>query len=119
MFTLDNWSERMGEDMMLRDLRPATQDSYESAVRQFLRWAKFEPEDLSEDEVRNYILYLREDKKLSARSINVAAYGLRFFFTYTLPRQWPVFGLLRVKIPETLPVVLTQSETRAVLNIIR
>ena len=119
MITLDNWSERMGEDMMLRDLRPTTQDSYESAVRQFLRWAKVEPEDLSEDAVRKYILYLREDKKLAARTINVAAYGLRFFFTYTLPREWPVFELLRVKVPETLPVVLPQKETRAVLSIIR
>lgn len=119
MITSDNWIERMGDDMALRDFRATTRDSYESSVRQFLRWAKSEPEELSEDAVRNYMLYLREDKKLSASSINVAACGVRFFFTYTLPREWRVFGLLRVKIPEKLPVVLAHSEARAVLRTIR
>jgi site-specific recombinase XerD len=119
MITLENWVERMGEDMVLRDFRASTQESYGVAVRQFLRWAEAAPEDLREEAVRDYILYLREDKKLSASSINVAACGLRFFFTYTLPRDWPVFGLLRVKIPEKLPVVLAHSEARAVLSVIR
>lgn len=119
MITLENWSERMGEDMVLRDFRALTQHSYETAVRQFLRWANTEPEELNEDAVRNYILYLREEKKLSASSVNVAVCGLRFFFTYTVPREWPVFGLFRAKIPERLPVVLARSEARAVLSIIR
>ena len=63
MITLDNWSERMGEDMVLRDFRATTQQSYETAVRQLLQWAKAEPEDLSEETVRDYFLYLREEKK--------------------------------------------------------
>jgi len=82
MITLENWSERMGEDMVLRDFRALTQHSYETAVRQFLQWAQTEPEELNEETVRNYILYLREEKKLSASSINVAVCGLRFFFIY-------------------------------------
>jgi integrase/recombinase XerD len=119
MITLENWSERMGQDMVLRDFRALTQHSYETSVRQFLQWAKTEPEDLSEETVRSYVLYLREEKKLSASSINVATCGLRFFFTYTVPREWPIFGLLRVKIPEKLPVVLAPNEARAILGVIR
>jgi site-specific recombinase XerD len=109
----------MGEDMLLRDFRSTTRDSYESSVRLFLQWAKAEPEDLSEETVRNYVLYLREEKKLSASSINIATCALRFFFTYTVPREWPIFDMLRVKIPERLPVVLAPAEARAVLGIIR
>ena len=119
MITLTNWNERMGDDMLLKDFRSTTRESYESSVRQFLQWAHLEPEDLSEETVRNYVLYLREEKKLSASSINIATCALRFFFTYTVPRTWPVFELMRVKIPERLPVVLAPNEARAVLGIIR
>jgi len=119
MITLENWAECMGKDMVLRDMKEKTQDSYLSAVRLFLEWTAAEPVDLSEEMVRNYIVYLRKGKKLSASSINVAACGLRFFFTYTLPREWPVFDLLRVKIPEKLPVVLATTEARAVISIVR
>ena len=55
----------------------------------------------------------------SPSSINVATCALRFFFTHTLPRKWPIFELVRVKIPERLPVVLAPAETRAVLGVIR
>jgi site-specific recombinase XerD len=119
MITSENWNERMGEDMVLRDFRPATQHNYEVAVRQFLVWAKVAPEDLSESAVREYFVYLRDGKKLAPRSIQVATCALRFFFAYTLPRPWPVFNLLRVKVTQTLPVVLTQGEARALLSIIR
>jgi len=119
MISAENWCERMGEDMLLRDFRATTRDSYETSVRMFLQWAKGEPEDLREETVRNYVLYLREEKKLSASSINVATCALRFFFTHTLPRKWPIFDLVRVKIPERLPVVLAPAEARAVLGIIR
>jgi integrase/recombinase XerD len=119
MITSKNWYEHMSEDMVLKDFRSTTRESYESAIRLFLEWAKVEPLALSEDMVRNYVLYLRENKKLSASSVNVATCALRFFFTYTVPREWPVFELLRVRIPEKLPVVLAPSEARAVLGIIR
>jgi integrase/recombinase XerD len=119
MITLKNWNERMSDDMLLKDFRSTTRDSYESSVRQFLEWAKAEPADLSEETVRDYVLHLREKKKLSASSINIATCALRFFFTYTLPRDWPVFELVRVKIPERLPVVLAPTEARAVLGVIR
>ncbi len=116
MITSKNWYEHMSEDMVLKDFRTTTRESYESAIRLFLEWAKVEPLTLSEDMVRNYVLYLRENKKLSASSVNVATCALRFFFTYTVPREWPVFELLRVRIPEKLPVVLAPTEARAVLG---
>jgi site-specific recombinase XerD len=119
MVTLDNWRERMSEDMRLRDFRPRTQEGYALAVRQFLDRMQRAPEALSDEDVRGYFLYLREDKKLSPSSINIAVCALRFFFVHTLHREWPVFGLLRVHKPRTLPVVLSPGEVRAVLSTVR
>lgn len=119
MVTLDNWRQRMSEDMRLRDYRPRTQGGYALAVRQFLDWAKQPPQALTDEHVRGYFLYLREDKKLAPSSINLAVHALRFFFKHTLRRDWPVLDLLRVHKPRMLPVVLSTTEVRAVLSAIR
>jgi integrase/recombinase XerD len=77
------------------------------------------PEALTDEDVRGYFLYLREDKKLAPSSINLAVHALRFFFVHTLQRDWPVFGLLRVHKPRMLPVVLSPGEVREVLSAVR
>jgi integrase/recombinase XerD len=119
MVTLENWRARMSEDMRLRDFRPRTQEGYMLAVRQFLDRMQRQPESLNDEDVREYFIYLREDKKLAPSSINIAVHALRFFFIHTLRRDWPVFDLLRVNKPRMLPVVLSTSEVRAVLAAVR
>lgn len=119
MVTLDNWRERMSEDMRLRDFRPRTQEGYALAVRQFLDRTQRAPLTLTDEDVRAYFLYLREGKKLAPSSINLAVHALRFFFVHTLHRDWPVFSLLRVHKPRMLPVVLSPGEVRAVLSAVR
>lgn len=119
MVTLSNWRERMSEDMRLRDFRPRTQEGYALAVRMFIDRTHREPETFTEDDVRSYVLYLREERKLAPSSIKIAVCALRFFFIYTLGRNWTVFDLLRVNTPRLLPVVLSTSEVRTVLGAVR
>lgn len=119
MVTLHTWRERMSEDMRLRDFRPRTQEAYAAAARQFVDWAAKEPDALVEDDVRRYVLHLRETKRLAPSSINLAVHALRFFLTHTLQRDWPVLDLLRVNKPRALPVVLSTGETRALLAAVR
>lgn len=119
MITLENWHTRMSEDMRLRDFRPRTQEGYLLAVKLFLRWVQCGPEDVSEEHVRTYFLYLREEKRQAPSSINIAVCGMRFFFTHTLKRDWDVFELLRVRKPRILPTVLSTHETRALLATVR
>lgn len=119
MITLNNWREKMSEDMRLRDFRARTQEAYLLAVRQFLDKVKSEPETLTDEDVRRYFLFLREEKKMAPSTINIAVHGLRFFFIHTLHRDWPVFDLLRVNNPRKLPVVLGRDEVKAILSKIR
>ena len=119
MITLENWRQRMGADMRLRDYRPRTCSGYELATRLFLDWAKTEPAQLGEEHVRAYFLYLREVKRQAPSSINVAICALRFFCTHTLGRDWPVFELLRVNRHRILPTVLSTTEVRALLRSVR
>lgn len=119
MVTLQNWRARMSEDMRLRDFRPRTHEGYLLSVRQFMDWLKHEPENITDENVRAYFLYLREEKKLAPSSINIAVHALRFFFIHTMQRDWKIFELLRVHKPRILPVVLSPAEVRAVLHTVR
>jgi len=62
-------------------------------VRLFLERLAREPESLTDQDVRVYFLYLREDKKLAPSSIHIAVCALRFFFMRTQQRDRQVFDL--------------------------
>ena len=80
MMISNTWRERMSEDMRLRDFRPRTREAYLLAVRQLIDRVAVAPEAITENDVRAYFLYLREERKLSPSTINVALYAIRFFF---------------------------------------
>jgi site-specific recombinase XerD len=90
------WRERLSEDMRLSDFRPRTQEHYLGAATQFVTWLGRDPETVTDDDVRNYFLYLREDKQLAPSTIHVTLYGLQYLMQHTLQRTLPVFKLLRV-----------------------
>lgn len=119
MITLASWQLRMSEDMRLRDFRPKTQDAYRRAVRQFLEHVKKEPGALTEDDVRRYLIHLRDERMLAPSTRNIAVHGLRFFFTHTCPQDWAVMDFVRVKIPQKLPAVLSREEVHRVIQAVR
>jgi site-specific recombinase XerD len=83
MITRANWRERMESDMRLRDLRPRTIEGYLLAIRLFIERVDKEPEKLKEEDVRTYVLHLRDDRHQAPSSINIAICALRFFFNCT------------------------------------
>lgn len=119
MITRDNCLERMSEDMRLRDYRPKTQRAYLWAVKQLVTWLDREPALWTEEDIRKFFLYLREEKKAAPSSINVILQGIRFFLRHTMELDWPVLEIIGVNLPRKLPVVLSRKEVRAVLSVVR
>jgi site-specific recombinase XerD len=111
MITMKNWRERMSEDMRLRDLRPRTVEGYLLAIRLFLERVGKAPEELSEADIRGYILHLRDDRRQAPSSINIAICALRFFFNFTLQQDYEVFALRR---SEALPRSVSHTRTSGV-----
>jgi site-specific recombinase XerD len=65
---------------------------------------------LGEEEVRRYLLYLNDERKVSWSSVNVGYAALKFFYVHTLYRDWQVNKIPRPKGRQYLPVVLSHSE---------
>ena len=103
--------QRMLEDMQIRNLSPNTQASYVQQVSQFARHFEKSPEHLGPEEIRTYQVYLTNEKKLAPGSIVIAVSALRFLYTVTLKKDWPVEDVIPApKVPQTLPVVLSPEE---------
>ena len=81
---------RMIEDMQIRNLTLNTQRVYVEQVSRFARHFRKSPEHLGPAEIRAYLLYLTNDRRLAASSIIVTVSALRFFYTVTLKRLWAV-----------------------------
>jgi site-specific recombinase XerD len=111
--------QKMHQDLQLAGLREGTQQRYLHAVKQLSFHYATRPDRLSEQQVRNYLLYLKNDKKYAASSLGVAYNGIRFFYTRTAPRDWPTLQRLRVEKQKKLPDVLSVDEVRRLIGAVR
>ena len=82
---------RMIEDMVSAGLAPSTQTLYVRAVYGLAACYRRSPEDLSEAEVRSYLLGLRE-RGVALGTFRPYHGGIRFLYSHTLDRDWPLFS---------------------------
>lgn len=101
---------RMIEDMRIRNFSPNTQRSYVHYVAEFARHYNASPELLGLEHVRAYQVYLVEQRQLSPSSINTFVSAAQFLYLNTLEMPWGENRFVRMKEPETLPVVLSREE---------
>jgi hypothetical protein len=94
--------ERMRQELQLAGLSERTQEAYLRAVRQLATHFGRPPDQISEPELRQYLLFLKNEKHFAPASLKIAFYAIRFFFRTTLPRAWPTLRQLRIPKQKTL-----------------
>jgi site-specific recombinase XerD len=77
------------------------------------------PDLISEDELGQYFLYMKNVKKYSRVATTIALCTVKFFFEYTLNRPWTTLNLVRPPREKKLPTVLSVEEVRNILSLIR
>jgi integrase/recombinase XerD len=115
---MTTFRRRMLEDLQLRGLAPSTQQCYVEAVKHLTQYYRRAPDQISEDELRQYFLFLINEKQVAESTFRIHLYGIRFFYERTLKRPWPVFDLVRPRHPQKLPVVLSLREVRSLLALV-
>jgi integrase/recombinase XerD len=113
--------KRMIDDMTLRDLAPRTIPIYIERVARFARHFGRSPDRISKREVRDYLLYLIQVKKVSASYYNQALCALRLLYRVTLGKPWVLESVGYCRREQKLPVVLSLDEVcrffEAVVNL--
>src|SRR6266498_310557 len=101
--------QRMLEDMQLRNLTPETQRNYVHHVANFAKYFGQSPEVLDLEAVRQYQLYLLNERKLSPETINQYISSVKFLYLTTLEMPWTDEYFPRIRRPRRLPIVLSQE----------
>ena len=112
--------QQLIEVLTLRGHAPKTHEAYVRAVAALAKYYHRSPERIDNREIRSYLLYLHQERKLSASSLNVAVSALRFFYQQVLarsireveevlPRPKPSKRAARVYSPAEVQVLLTKG----------
>jgi hypothetical protein len=83
-------SNRMLRDMQLAGLVEGTRRQYLRAVRQLTAYYMVSPDRLSERQVEQYLLYVRDDLGVAKGTFEPIVAGLKFFYLQTLDYDWPL-----------------------------
>jgi hypothetical protein len=101
--------QRMIEDMKLRGLTPGTQATYLEAVKVLARHYNRGLDEITQEQVKDFLLYLIESKGYAKSTYKVYLYAIKFLYEKTLGRQWRFLPLARAGSERKLPIILSRS----------
>lgn len=111
--------QRFIEDLQLQGKSERTQQAYVRAVRMLAEHFNTPPDKLTEAQIRQYFLYVRNVKKWSASTITQAVCAIKTFSTVTLQREWRILDLIRPQKAQKLPDVLSHDEVQGLIQAVR
>jgi integrase/recombinase XerD len=109
------WAQRFAGDLQLIGMGPRTVESYVYQVGRMADHIHKSPFELTEEELRDYFLYMKNERKYARATTTIAICAIKHFFEITAKRTWPLLTLVRPPHEHKLPVVLSIIEVRKVL----
>ena len=110
---------RRMEELRLRNSSEETIRSYVSSVERFARYYHTSPHLMNAEQVRSYLLYLLEERKLSWPAIHVNRAALRFLYVRVLRQRWFDEEIQAPKRHPQLPTVISPEEITGILDLTR
>jgi integrase/recombinase XerD len=111
--------DKMQEDLKLHGMSIKTQKIYLDSVKLLAEYYRKSPDQITEEELRQYFLYLTNVKHYASSTFTVALCAIRFFYEHTLRKNWRLLELLRAPSSHKLPEVLTIEEVHRILRCVR
>lgn len=119
---MDKYFNSFREMISLRGLTDHTLKSYYTYIRAYLNYLSDvllkDPNDVSWQELRDYIKWLQNTRNVSDRTINSAISQLRFFTMYVLHKPWDDTQLPLRKFDTYIPFVPSKEEIAGYFSVI-
>ena len=104
----------------LKDYRPPTKKEYVRKVCKLAEHFQCDPATLTENQLRQYFLFLRQHKHYKHSPMKAAKFALlSFYLDCVKVTDWTVFKELRIAEPQVLPIVLSRAQVHALLATVR
>lgn len=116
-----NYLKQHIDILSFRDLAPGTIATYTSYMTQYIDWVEANLDakplpDVSWEEIRSFLLFLKEVRELNPRTVNVYIAQLRDFYLYVLHRDWDRYQVPYLHFDELLPKVPTKAEVNSIID---
>ena len=108
--------QKLEEEIHLRGFSNHAREEYMIRAKLLMHYADRPLEELSEQDLRAYLLYLLDVKKLSAATVNVYNSAIRFLYGAILHRHLNYYDIPRLRNVYTYPTVLTRQEVQQIFN---
>jgi integrase/recombinase XerD len=108
--------KRFDEDLQLRGMSDRTIEMYVRAVRHLSKHYNKSPEKINDEQLREYFLYNKNERKWSRTASTISLCGIKQFYTLTLKREWTSLEFVRPEKEKKLPVILSRQEVKSLLN---
>jgi site-specific recombinase XerD len=107
----------LAQEMRLRNYSYKTIKAYKSCIRGFAQYiSPKNPRDATNEDIRNFLLYQIDKKRLSPATVNQIFNALRFLYVELYKKSFAIGTLPRPKKERKLPVVLSQQEVLSILD---
>ncbi|MBT3837780.1 MAG: site-specific integrase [Thiotrichales bacterium] len=100
--------------LRLKGYQPKTIEAYSRAIRRIGEYFEYKLDDLSEDQLLNYFTDLLD--RLSWSAVKLDLYGLKFFYTYILKKQWSNVDLIKPPKAVRIPDIVTTDEVQLLFS---
>lgn len=111
--------EKMMDDLKLRGFAASTQKEYLRRARNFVAYHGRSPTEMGEREIREFLLYLVNEKKAGPATHHMYVAAIKFLYTSTLGRPEEVANIPWPKKPQRLPDIMTAEEVERLLREMR
>ena len=109
----------MTKEMKIKGYSINTIKNYLCHVRNLIGYFERDIEDISREDITDYLLYLLEERGCSTSYISQAISSCQFLFKYVFMRASVVFIIPRPKREKKLPEILSKEEVLKIIGSIR
>ena len=112
-------SQQFIDSLRISGLSECTIQNYIRILTGITRFHLCNPLNLNHEQIKEYLLYLLNEKKQSTSTINLNIYGLKKFFNWASPVKNVMEGISNMKRARHIPVVLSLYEVEKLIKVIR
>lgn len=109
--------EEFTKTLVLKNYSNNTIRTYKAMLAGFLEfYSGKDPTHITEEEIREYLLFLIQEKDVSLSYQNQAINAIKFYYEQVLGRPVRTYYIQRPKTGRNLPSVLSEQEVQMILN---
>ena len=103
-------------ELELRNRKEKTITDYVQSIERLSKHFMLSPDKIDVDHIKSYQHYLLHGEKYAPNTVNRHMCAIRFLFRHVLHNYQLISAMPNIKVPDTLPVILSQQEVAAMIN---